>query len=1156
MKQKQRKKHALASFRAAAPRRLATRVLPAAPLLSGMSMLAASLLPGVAAAAACNSANGGFLYITGSSPCVSWSDGNVSITAQGIISGGTVGVTVDGTFPGRLHNAGTIVGTEAAILNLHNLSTISNSGFIASTANGVTTAGILNDTGGRITAIVNSAGYTITGGRAGVFNRGNIAQVSNLGVISSNSPTNGTVAGVWHASGTIGNLVNSGTIRGSGVEGAPVGFGVVAENGSVITAMSNSGTSTGLVGLLAQNNASVGTLTNTGTISGTSAAIWLSDSTLGTVTNDGLITGLSAQPPGGGGSTRAIFASRDSSIGPVINRGTIMGRDTALQLDSTSTIGVITNSGLIAGDITSASTSALVITGGTGTTIGTLTGASGGVSAADKGFIKITAADLVFSGGNLLLNDDIGAVGRTVVNNGATLHIPNPINVMGDYQQSGGALVFKAASDSVYGYLDVHGQASISNAAITLDGAGLADGQTYKVVRATGATSYTGNNVFLSTNNGLLARLSEADGELRITLAPDAKHHYWNGANTTPTGTIEGGSGTWTADGTNWTSSAGGSNGKLDTAGVRPVFSGTAGTITIDSSQGAINVNGMQFSTNGYRLTGDTIGLTAATTALEVDANATATIDTTLAGSAQLAKTGQGTLILNGVNTYTGGTTVEAGMLAVGDANHPGARILGDVAVRGAATLRGHGIITGNVTNDGVVRPGGSIGTLTIAGDYTQSPTGTLFVDVSPTSASQLKVGGTAALAGTLNVLYGPGTYSAASYRIIDAASVTGRFQDVTSNAPAALAQSVQNLADGSTLTLAADAPDDDGGDNGSGDTGGGDNGGGDNGGGDNGGGTIVIAPTNASVFGAIASAATRETQRVNATLLSRLGRSCDDATAPADCARPGQAWAQIVSNTAHVRGNSSASSYKDSHYGFLSGLDQQAGAWTLGVAGGYSHVDVSEDDASGKIDSVRVAGYASRRAGGFDLSATVGAAYDFIQSRRSFAGLGRARGDGDGQEIFAGLQASLPLAAGPFTVTPSAGLRYQYLHVESFRETGGTSQNLHLDSQDFNSLQPYAQLAVGIPFSTSASRPGLVEARTGYAYETMDAHRRFRAAAGDGTGFTLPSVGTTRGMVTAGLGVTLPVGKALDVSASYDRLFSTGNVSAQAFQLQATYRF
>ena len=1146
MKQKQRKKHVHASLKATGSRAPRPHA-PAAPLLGSMSMLAVSLLPGVAAAAVCDTASGGTKLINAAESCVVWTQGNLRVMNTGTIAGSSVGIEANVSgFQGELDNFGTIVGTEAAIRNLANLREISNSGIIASTANGVTTAGIMNEATGSITSIVNTAGHTITGGRAGVFNRGKITLVSNLGVISSNSPTAGTVAGIWNNAGTIGNLVNSGTLQGATVAGQPAGFGIVAEYGSVLTNVNNSGTSTGLVGLLAQNNASVGTLTNTGTISGTSAGVSLSRSTLGTLTNDGIIAGISNVPPGGVASARGIYASRDSVIGPVLNRGTIMGRDTALQLDGTSSIGVITNSGLIAGDITSASPSNLVITGGSGNAIGTLTGASGGVGAADKGFIKVTAANLVFSGGNLLLNDDIGAVGRTVVNDGATLHIANPINVLGNYTQTGGALVFQAASSTAYGYLGIDGEAAISNAAITLDGTGLADGQTYKVVRATGATSYAGNTVFLSTNNGLLARLSEVDGELVITVAHDAKHHYWTGANTTATGTITGGSGTWTANGTNWTSSDGRSNGRLDTADVRPVFAGAAGTVNVDTSQGAIDVNGMQFSTDGYRLTGGAIGLAAATAALEVDENATAIIDTTLAGSGQLAKTGKGTLILNGVNTYTGGTTVEAGMLAVGDANHPGARILGNVSVGTAATLRGHGTITGNVTNDGVVRPGGSIGTLTISGNYTQSATGALFIDVSPTSASQLKVGGTAALAGTLNVLYGPGTYSATSYRIIDAERVTGRFVNVTSNAPASLAQSVQNLADGSTLTLAANPPD----------NGGGDSGGGDTGGGNNGGGTVVIAPSNATVFSAVASAATRETQRVNAALLSRLGRSCADAAAAADCARPGQAWAQIVSNTAHVRGNSSAPSYKDSHYGFLAGLDQRAGAWTLGMAGGYSHVDVSEDNASGKIDSLRVAGYASRRAGAFDLAATVGAAYDFIQSRRSFAGLGRARGDGDGQEIFAGLQASLPLAAGPFTITPSAGLRYQYLHVESFRETGGTSQNLNLDSQDFNSLQPYAQLAVGIPFSTSASRPGLVEARAGYAYETMDAHRRFRATSGDGTGFTLPSVGTTRGMVTAGLGVTLPVGKALDVSASYDRLFSTGNVSAQAFQLQATYRF
>lgn len=46
-----------------------------------------------------------------------------------------------------------------------------------------------------------------------------------------------------------------------------------------------------------------------------------------------------------------------------------------------------------------------------------------------------------------------------------------------------------------------------------------------------------------------------------------------------------------------------------------------------------------------------------------------------------LMKAGAGTLILNGVNTYTGGTTVNAGTLKVGDADHPSAGILGDVQV-------------------------------------------------------------------------------------------------------------------------------------------------------------------------------------------------------------------------------------------------------------------------------------------------------------------------------------------------------------------------------------------------------------------------------------------------------------------------------------------
>lgn len=1095
-------------------------------ILSGVSLVAASLLPGMVHAAPCVALNySSNSTVVGAVNCIDWTLGNITITGNGSLSGENIGLHAAIAAPGAsLANSGTIVGVLAGLQNDGVLAQVQTNGLIWSTGTGVTVAGILNTGSGSITSVVNNTGGSIAGSRAGIFNEGSISTISNAGMISSNSSSGGTVAAIWNDGGTITNLTNTGTLQSANIGGVLQGFGVATENGAIET-LQNSGTITGMVGLLVQDNGRVGALTNSGTISGDIAGISMETSGAGTITNTGLIVGAPSSAMGGTIGT-GIDLSRGTNVGLLANSGTITGGSAAIQIDGNSSISTITNSGLIAGDLTSSSTMSLGISGGRGNVVGTLTGASGGLGVADKGVITVTGANLFFSGGNLLLNDDIAAVGRSVINYGANLQINNPITVTGNYSQTGGGLAFNVVDTSSYGYLDVNGSAAISGAAISLGGTGLAFGQSYTVVRPTGSSTYGNNTAFVSVNNGLLARLSNVNGALTVTLLPDPSTHYWDGANTVPDGTIAGGSGTWTANGTNWTTTDGTTNYELDQTYVRPVFGGTAGTVTVDGSQGAIAVNGMQFSTDGYRVTGDDIGLAAASSAIEVDGNATAIIDSKLTGTGALAKTGSGMLILNGVNTYSGGTSVSAGTLEIGDAAHPTASILGDVAVGSAGTLRGHGSIGGNVTNDGVVRPGGSIGTLTVLGNYTQSPTGTLFIDVSPTAASQLKVGGTATLAGTLNVLYGPGTYSATSFRIVDAATVTGRFASVTSNAPAELAQSVQNLADGSTLTLTNGAP-------------------------------IIVAPTNATVFGAVASAAIREGQRVNDTLLARLGQECADAATDANCARPGrQAWAQIVSNTANVRGNDDAPSYKDRHYGFLAGLDQQVGAWTVGVAGGYSHVDVTEDEATGKIDTLRIAGYGSRRVGAVTVAATVGAAYDFLQTRRSFPGPGKARNDSDGQEITAGLQASLPLAAGPVMITPRLGLRYQYLHTERFSESGSTSQNLDVGAQDFNSLQPYAQLVVGVPFSMKSDKPAIVEARVGYAYETLDTNRQYRATAGDGTGFTLPGVAPSRGMFSAGLGLTLPVSKAMDLTASYDRLFDTGNVSGQTFQLQAAYRF
>ena len=172
------------------------------------------------------------------------------------------------------------------------------------------------------------------------------------------------------------------------------------------------------------------------------------------------------------------------------------------------------------------------------------------------------------------------------------------------------------------------------------------------------------------------------------------------------------------------------------------------------------------------------------------------------AASGSTFELAQGKLVINGANTtalpFAGTFTLDAGaQLMVGDATHSTA-VFGDpnhvngsgltlnvtTASGSASVLSGYGTIYATVNNGGIVKPGGTtgtLGTLTVS-KYVQSSTGILQVEVSPTGASKLNVLGSATLSGSLVVALDAGTYGNSVFPILSAGSISGSFSAVSTS--------------------------------------------------------------------------------------------------------------------------------------------------------------------------------------------------------------------------------------------------------------------------------------------------------------------------------------------------------------------------------------
>jgi uncharacterized protein with beta-barrel porin domain len=170
-------------------------------------------------------------------------------------------------------------------------------------------------------------------------------------------------------------------------------------------------------------------------------------------------------------------------------------------------------------------------------------------------------------------------------------------------------------------------------------------------------------------------------------------------------------------------------------------------------------------------------------------------------GSWALTVSGGGALVLNGTNTYSGGTTVTGATLVVNGS-------IGDPIVNAGGVLAGTGTVDATtINNGGTLAPGpiSGIGTLTINGSLAFASGALYVVTLNPTTSSLTIVTGTASLAGTVQAKFASGSYLAKQYTILTATGGLGgtTFANLTNtNLPAAFRDSLSYSGNSVFLNL------------------------------------------------------------------------------------------------------------------------------------------------------------------------------------------------------------------------------------------------------------------------------------------------------------------------------------------------------------------
>ncbi len=702
------------------------------------------------------SINGGILAISASAPLAS--------TSGLAINGGTLQVTSVASLnlPVTLNGAATFdVVTMFDGLSLSG--NVGGTGSLVKTGAGsLTLRGTADYTGGTTVS-----GGSLVGSAANL--QGNI---TNNAIVYFGQDSDGTYAGVMSGSGRLSKF-GSATLTLTGLNTHQGGTHVTA--GTLAVGQDgNLGSATAEISL--RNGGTLRFLSSFDLSSGrnvelvTSGRLQLVSSTnriAGTVhglgdlfiEGPGTLTLAGTNSFSGGvvvtGSTLAVGA--DANLGDINN---------SLTLD-TATLQFLSSFNLAGTRAITLAGGASIDTNGFNTTISQAIGGTGGLNKVGTGTLSLTGANTysgttVISGGTLAIASDaaLGNVNNGVTFDGGTLQFLASFdlaNTRAITLNAGGGTIDTNGNDTTVaqGIGGIGGLTKTGNGVLTLVGANTYSGGTTVaggVLRlgtgssllSTAAVTMTGGTFELDGQSQVIGSLSGTGGSVLID---GTFLQVQQAVNTTFGGTIDG-SGRLVKAG----------NGTLTLSGANTHTGGTAigsGTLAVASDAALGAASGVLAIEGGFLQATATFSTTRTTTLLngggfDVSNGATLTHSGEISGSGYLVKTGIGTLVLSGANTYTAETVIGMGTLKVTNNAALGAA---------SATLRIQGgtlltdtdlVLTRDVQSNG---SGNTIrvdaGTTTLQGAL--SGWGTL----SKTGAGTLKLVGTSSYSGTTMVLAG-----------------------------------------------------------------------------------------------------------------------------------------------------------------------------------------------------------------------------------------------------------------------------------------------------------------------------------------------------------------------------------------------------------------